>query len=169
MIHARTTHLTQTTAPVPDNVSACAARCRIPTSIKRATGSSERFALSAVRALPLRYRGRRTSDPGFRHNVVLLASDGHQAVCVFTEGAVERPTLIPGEVLPTRQHDRISGVTLDGDVWRAKHREDVPALDAGSEFPPIGPVLWAGWREGVGQSHPAGAQSNPEKPSIPRK
>ena len=109
--------------------------------IKRATGSSGRYALSAVQALPLRYRGKRSNAPAFRHNVVLQASDGHQAVCVLTEGTVEQPTLIPGEVLPTRQADRMSGVTLDGETWRAKNSEDAPALDAGSQFPPIGPVL----------------------------
>ena len=116
-------------------------RCHIPTLIKRATGSSERYALSAVRALPLRYRGKRSNDPAFRHNVVLQASDGHQAVCVLTEGAVEKPTLIPGEILPTRQTDRMSAVVLDGKTWRANNTEDVPALDVGSQFPTIGPVL----------------------------
>ena len=116
-------------------------RCRIPTLIKRATGSSGRYALSAVRALPLRYRGKQSNDPAFRHNVILQASDGHQAVCVLTEGAVEQPTLIPGEVLPTRQTDRMSAVVLDGKTWRAKNTQDVPALDAGSQFPTIGPVL----------------------------
>lgn len=121
--------------------SGAGVRCRIPTLIKRATGSSERYALSAIRALPLRYRGKRSNDPAFRHNVVLQASDGHQAVCVLTEGAIEQPTLIPGEVLPTRQADRMSGVVLDGKTWRAKNTEDVPAIDAGSQFPTIGPVL----------------------------
>lgn len=130
-------------SPKPSDTVSTAARCRIPTLIKRATGSGGRYALSAVRALPLRYRGhkRSTSDPAFRHNVVLQASDGHQAVCVLTEGAIEQPTLIPGEVLPTRQADRNSGVSLDGQAWRSKHGEEAEALDSQTPFPPIGPVL----------------------------
>jgi len=111
--------------------------------IKRATGTSERYALSAVRALPLRYLGskRSTNDPAFRHNVVLQASDGHQAVCVLTEGAIEQPTLIPGEVLPSRQADCSSGVTLDGTAWRAKDGAEAEALDPANAFPAIGSVL----------------------------
>jgi hypothetical protein len=117
--------------------------------IKRATGASERYALSAVRALPLRYRGKRSNDPGFRHNVVLQASDGHQAVCVLTEGAIEEPVLIPGDALPSRQADRMSGVTLNGGTWKSKNTEDVPALDEGSQFPPIAPVLPEMWPDTV--------------------
>jgi len=118
-------------------------RCRIPTLIKRATGSSGRYTLSAVRALPLRFRGGKqsNSNPAFRHNVVLQASDGEQAVCVLTEGAVEEPTLIPSEVLPTRQADRNNGVGLDGETWRTKHGEEAPAVDSQSPFPPIGSAL----------------------------
>lgn len=126
-----------------DTVSVGPVQCRIPTLIKRATGTSERYALSAVRALPLRYRGQRRSskDPAFRHNVVLQASDGHQAVCVLTEGAIEQPTLIPGEVLPTRQADRDSAVILDGKEWRAKNGEAAEAIDSDNPFPPLGSVL----------------------------
>ena len=118
-------------------------RCRIPTMIKRATGTSERYALSSVRALPLRYRGgrRSTSDPAFRHNVVLQASDGHQAVCVLTEGAIEQPTLIPGEVLPTRHGDCAGGVAMDSGGWRSRDGKESPALDPDAEFPAISSVL----------------------------
>lgn len=132
----------QSPSAKPDTVSVGPSRCRIPTLIKRATGTSERYALSAVRALPLRYRGRRSAnDPAFRHNVVLQASDGHQAVCVLTEGAIERPTLIPGEVLPTRQADRNSAVILDGNEWRSKNGEAAESIDSDNPFPPLGSVL----------------------------
>ena len=127
----------------PSSTSGGRVRCRIPTLIKRATGTSERYALSSVRALPLRFRGgrRSNSDPAFRHNVVLQASDGHQAVCVLTEGAIEEPTLIPAEVLPTRQADRDNGVDLDDNVWRSRDGQEAPSLDAEAEFPAIGSAL----------------------------
>jgi hypothetical protein len=137
------------TSSKPDATHGHGVRCRIPTLIKRATGASERYALSAIRALPLRYRGKRPNDPAFRHNVVLQASDGHQAVCVLTEGAVEEPVLIPGDALPSRLADRMAGVTLDGKIWKSKNAEDVPALDEGSQFPPIGPVLPEMWPDTV--------------------
>ena len=119
------------------------ARCNIPTLLKRATGTSGRYTISAVRALPLRFRGgqRSTNKPAFRHNVVLQATDGHQAVCVLTDGAIERPTLIPAEVLPSRQADRGDGPVLDGKRWRAKNGDESNAIDPNADFPPIGPVL----------------------------
>ena len=118
-------------------------RCNIPTLLKRATGTSGRYTLSAVRALPLRFHGgqRSTKKPAFHHNVVLQATDGHQAVCVLTEGAIERPTLIPAEVLPSRQADRGDGPVLDGKRWRATNGEESDVIDPDAAFPSIGPVL----------------------------
>ncbi len=131
-----------------DTVSGGPTRVRIPTRIGRATGSSDRFALSAVRALPLVSRGRRrgrptkaAGDPPRNHNAMLQATDGHQAVCVLTQGHVESATLVPGKALPTKYAGGRAGVSFADGRWRSSDGREASPVQGTTDFPSVGSVL----------------------------
>jgi len=60
----------------------------VRTKIVKATGKSSRYASDSVRVIPAppAEKGKRPRDPDEHLGVVLEATDGHQAVCVFAPG-----------------------------------------------------------------------------------
>jgi hypothetical protein len=99
----------------------------VPTAIARATGESRRYALDCVRVLPTRC------------GVLLQASDGRQAVCVFTQGHVSDSALLPSKLLPVQARHLPASVEIHRGHWRARDGSPVPAPAGG--FPPIADVL----------------------------
>lgn len=113
----------------------------IRTPLARATGAAGRYALDAVRVLPL--PGRAASKGGTR--VVLQASDGHQAVCLITGGRVSGPGLVPANVLPARRLNTEVRVQRESGDWRSSEGKVAPAVESDGQssasFPAIGDVL----------------------------
>ena len=99
--------------------------------IGRATGEAGRYSCDRVRALP---------GPK-RNQVVLEATDGHQATCVLAPGSMSSSKLVPPQVLPTRRTQQDVHVRLVDNQWQSsdgKHADE-PAEEG--RFPPIGDVL----------------------------
>ncbi len=105
---------------------------RVRSRIGRAVGKvNSRYSVDAVRVLP----GPR------RDQVLLQATDGHQAVCLVAPGSCAQSELVPVSVLPGRQMSRDIEVRLDHDEWRSSDGRLSPCLESESSFPPIADVL----------------------------
>jgi len=113
-------------------------RFTLASRIARAVGKSSRYASDAVRVLP----GAKPTKTDDGH-VILEATDGKQAVCVMTPGHVERPRLVPAEVLPTRQLKRPAAIGLVDGQWQTSEGKLAEDRYAEGEhaFPPIADVL----------------------------
>ena len=109
---------------------------RIGTKLARSTGVNSRYSLGAVRALPGTRKGQ----------VVLQATDGHQAVCLVAPGHTAKPQLVPSTVMPSRQPQGEVEIQLENGQWRSSEGKtvEVPANTADARFPPLSesmPVL----------------------------
>lgn len=74
----------------------------VKTRIGRSTGGDGKFSCGSVRALP----------SVNKDEVVLQATDGHQAACLLTHGQMTSPRLVPTGVLPTRQLPKPVGMRV---------------------------------------------------------
>lgn len=101
------------------------ARIEIKSPIRKATAKKEaRYDRSGVLATPA---------PG--GHVVIHATDGHQATMTFAKGNIDKPRMIPGEILPkTANGDTLA---FDGE-WRAGSGKICIESQVGAEsFPPL--------------------------------
>ncbi|MEX2215169.1 MAG: hypothetical protein WD768_13630 [Phycisphaeraceae bacterium] len=81
----------------------------VKTRIAKAVGKDGRYACGSVRALPSVHKG----------EVILQATDGHQAACVMTQGQMNSARLVPTAVLPSRQVAKPVGIRLSDGRWEA--------------------------------------------------
>ena len=106
----------------------------VKTRIGRSTGGDGKFRCGSVRALP----------SVNKDEVVLQATDGHQAACLLTNGQMTSPRLVPTGVLPTRQLPKPVGIRLLDGQWESLEGRVV--LDKEGEggeqaFPKLSDVL----------------------------
>lgn len=105
----------------------------VRTRIARATGNAGRYACDAVRALPSTKR----------NEVILQATDGHQATCVVAPGRLTSGQLVPTAVLPSKQLPEPATVRVADGQWEStegKRATDSPDLSE-EAFPSLGDVL----------------------------
>ena len=103
----------------------------VKTRIAKAVGKNGRYACGSVRALPSVHK----------NEVLLQATDGHQATCVLTQGQMSSSRLIPAGVLPTRQASKPVGVQLMGGRWESSEGATVEDATGDDSFPSLGDVL----------------------------
>lgn len=104
----------------------------IRSKIARAVGKDSRYASQHVLATPA------AKSKG----VILQATDGHQAVCLHRPGYLDRSTLVPVDVLPTRLHPKDVSVEITRHGWQSSEGRIAPEPDESeSRFPPIIDVL----------------------------
>lgn len=105
----------------------------IKTRIAKSVGKDGHYKCGSVRALP-------SVNPG---EVVLQATDGHQAVCLITGGQMASPRLVPPGVLPVKQLAQPVGIRLTDGQWESLDGKiAADRADAGeSTFPKIGDAL----------------------------
>lgn len=130
----------------------------VQTRIAKAAGKDARYSFGAIRALP-----------GVeRDQVVLEATDGHQATCVLAPGEMHDARLVPAGVLPTRQLGEPAAVRLVDNQWQStegKLADDRYGTDGGS-FPPIADILPAAHTTPFFET-PRHAESRRRKPNEP--
>ena len=119
-----------TTAPRPRSGTRFSIRTRIARSLGKAD-TNNRFQIDALRVLPGPKRDR----------VIVQATDGHQAVCLVAPGSCDEPTLVPGDVLPTRKPVGDVEVTDDHGGWRCSDGKLVEKIAVPKSYPAIGDVL----------------------------
>lgn len=105
----------------------------IKTRIAKSVGKDGHYKCGSVRALP-------SVNPG---EVVLQATDGHQAVCLLTGGQMANARLVPPGVLPVKQLAQPVGIRLSDGQWESLDGKiAADRADAGeSSFPKIGDAL----------------------------
>ena len=81
----------------------------IRTKLARSVGQSARYDLDAVRALP-------SADS---KEVVLQATDGHQAVCLVAPGRMARTHLVPPQVMPNKRLSDEAVIKLVDGQWQS--------------------------------------------------
>jgi hypothetical protein len=115
----------------------------VHTKIVKATGKASRYASDAVRVLPAPPVNSRRRGPADDLGVILEATDGHQAVCIFAPGNVAGSSLVSPEVFPTRQVAGDVVVQRNNGHWRSSEGRiaDAHSRGGGGNFPPIGDVL----------------------------
>jgi hypothetical protein len=105
----------------------------VHTRIARAVGKDSRYSSDAIRALP---------SPN-KDEVVLQATDGHQATCLLVPGQMTEARLVPNQVLPARHLPKPAAVHLIDGHWQSsegKIAQDSYGVGEGA-FPPISQVL----------------------------
>ena len=103
----------------------------VKTRIAKAVGKDGRYACGSVRALPSVHKG----------EVILQATDGHQATCVITQGQMNSPRLVPTTVLPSRQVAKPVGVRLSDGRWEATDGRVAGDNPPDISFPTLSDVL----------------------------
>lgn len=101
------------------------------TRIHRCTGKASRYASDCVRVLP-------TSQPD---QAAIEATDGHQALCIFGPGQLDRPYLVGPDVLPTRERSNFTHIQLAHGAWQSSEGRLAPLTDGVANFPQLGEVL----------------------------
>ena len=104
---------------------------QVKTRISKAVGKEGRYACHSVRALPSVHKG----------EVILQATDGHQATCVITQGHLTSSRLVPASVLPSRQSNQAVAVRLIGGQWESTDGRAVEDKSGDGSFPSMGDVL----------------------------
>jgi len=123
--------------PTPKTSSPPHANCSggfsVRTRIARATGNAGRYACDAVRALPSMNR----------NEVILQATDGHQATCVLAPGRLPSGRLVPTTVLPSRQLPKPVAVRFADGQWESTEGKRVEDSHSSSDkaFTALGDVL----------------------------
>jgi hypothetical protein len=112
----------------------------VRTKIVKATGKASRYASDSVRVLPAPPVRSKRRGPADDLGVILEATDGHQAVCIFAPGSLAGSSLVPPDVLPTRQLAGDVVVQRNNGHWRSSEGRFADAKTDGN-FPPIGDVL----------------------------
>ena len=116
--------------PTPTGMHCFAVRTRIARSV----GKDGKYQCGSLRALP----------SVNKDEVVLQATDVHQAACVLTKGQMTTPRLVPASVMPTKNLQQPIGVRLIDGQWESLEGRIVPDTeDVGGErqYPKIGDVL----------------------------
>lgn len=106
----------------------------IKTRIARSVGKDGNYKCGSLRALP-------SVNP---NEVIVQATDGHQAACLLAKGQMTTPRLVPAGVMPTKNLQQPIGIRLIDGQWESLEGRIVPDTeDVGSErnYPKIGDVL----------------------------
>lgn len=142
----------------------------VQTRIAKAAGKDGRYSCGAIHALPVPVpgAGAGAGGGGDRDQVVLEATDGHQATCILAPGEMHDARLVPAGVLPTRQLGQPAAVRLVDNQWQStegKLADDQYGTDGGS-FPPLADILPAVHKTPFFET-PRHAESRRRKPNEP--